>query len=168
MNVKKYGAALAVVALVAAGCGNSDEDTAKKSLAKSFESSANTQFKLTSKQANCVADNMVDKVGLSDLKKAGVVDKNNKAANTNITSMKMSKSDADAAADSIVNCTNASELMVKSLQSSAGVDSQTVACMKKALTKSVVKEMFSDLFQGDTAAAQNALKTPLTKCATGS
>lgn len=167
MHLKKYAAALAVIAVVVSGCGgNSDEATAKKSLAKKFQAESTVGFTLTSKQATCTANSLVDNVGVKDLQKSGILTKKFTAADSNLSQVKMSKSDANAAASAIVECTDAVKMLTKSM-SSQGVDATTAACIEKVLTKKVVTELFAALFRGDQAAMTQMLTAPLSKCAVG-
>lgn len=165
---------LALAATVVALClplsacgGSSDNDKAAKAISKSMVSASNSTFKVSQKQADCVGKEMVSKVGVDKLKKYGVLTKNLTADNS-VTNVKMSKSDATGAADSITDCTDAASLMRKAMLGSQNLGATEVACINKVFTKNVVHELFVDVFSGDTAGAQTVISGPVTQCVKGS
>ena len=153
----------ASMALTLSACGGpSDEDKAATALSKSLMKGSDT-LKVTQKEADCVGKKMVDNVGLKDLQKYGLITKDLKADNP-VDNVKMSKEDATGAADAITDCTDTVALMKKSMGSTDALDAKTKKCLDDALTEDTVHDLFVALFSGDTAAAQQKIAEPMTKC----
>lgn len=155
--------------LLTAGCGNSDAATAKKNLSADLMKHQSTGVgQITQKQADCLAGGMVDNVGVDHLKQYKLL-KPDLSVNSgaSLQGVKMSKQDASGAADAIVSCIDASKTIKESLSKTMGsMTPQQGACIDKALSKDVLKTLFTDVFSGDQAGAQKAVTTPLSKCMT--
>lgn len=160
---RTLGALLCVLLLVptAAGCGNGDEDKAKKSLSKMMLG-GDDELSLSKKEADCTAGELVDKVGLEKLKKYDIITKDN-TANKKPDDVKMSKGDADKAATAITSCINVVDAVTKS--AGKNFSAAQKKCLEKELTQDVMHDMWSAYFRGDSEAASKALLTPVMKCA---
>jgi hypothetical protein len=147
-----------------------DEATAVKSISDSLMSAqksgdSTTQLlSMKRKDADCIGEGMVDKVGTEQLQKYGMLTEDMKAG-TSLSSLKMSKADADSTTDVVFSCTDV-EAMMKSAMGRAGtIPKQLQPCIDKVLTEENIRPMFSKIFEGKQAAAQKELATPLLACA---
>lgn len=165
---------LALLALLLGGCGGADEDArASKAISDQImaeqKSGGQTAqfFAMERKDADCIGDGMVDKIGTDQLRKYGVLTKQNKT-NKDVTAVKMSTGDAKAATDVLFGCTDVEGMMQKAMADSGQVPDEMKACVKKVLTEGNLRTMFRKVFEGNQQEAQQALVTPMMKCATGS
>lgn len=173
MNKTLVAAVLAVLAVTTTACG-SDEDTAAKSISatmmkqqKQGTSGAGDLVHLDQKDADCVGNGLVAKIGTDKLQKYGVLD-DNMQMNKNITSVKMSPQDADKAANTFLACTDVMKTMDQAITQSGALDPKVKACIDKALTKGAVHDMFVAMFEGQQQQATKALTAKLMHCAMGS
>jgi hypothetical protein len=167
-------AVVAVLAVLAGGCGgDSSDQEASKAISDQImaqqKSDAQTSqfFTMDRKDANCIGDGLVDKIGTDQLRQYGVLTKQNKA-NKDVTGVKMSTKDAKAATDVLFVCTDVESMMQKAMANSGQVPDTMKACMNKVLTEGNLRTMFQKVFEGSPEEAQQALITPLMKCTTGS
>lgn len=117
------------------------------------------------KDADCIGKGFVDKVGTDDLKKYGLLTKDLKT-NKDLGTVKMSKGDAEGAADVLTGCTDLTSMMKKAMASSMGsLDAKTKACVDKALNEDALHDVFVAVFSGDSTQAGQQLQKPLMKCA---
>jgi hypothetical protein len=168
---KTLTAAVAALALSVSACGSNDDQEAAKSISdsivKSSSSSKGSQFfSLSRKDADCIGDGLVDKIGTDQLKKYGVLTDDNKTKGS-VTSVKMSAGDAKAATRVVFGCTDVPAMMRTALSKTSQVPASMKSCVEKALNEENLRVMFGHIFQGDQAAAQQQLVQPMTKCATG-
>lgn len=157
-------AACALLILPVAGCGNSDDETAVRELSKSLRADDN-DLPVSKKQADCIANDMVDNVGTEDLQKYGILDKELKAKD-DVGEVKMSKDDAEGAADAMMNCVDAQKLVVDAVGTSLGEEAEK--CLEDSLEDEAIREFFVGLFSGDQDEASQKLVEPMMKCAAGS
>ncbi|MGZ4436737.1 MAG: hypothetical protein ACXVW6_03810 [Nocardioidaceae bacterium] len=133
------------------------------SIMKEQKSGSTSAMQLKQKDATCIGNGLVNKIGTAQLQKYGIITKDLKL-NKDVTTVKMSKNDAESAADTFFGCADVMGMMKKAMESSGQMPPQVKGCMDKALTKDAVHGMFVGMFSGD----QNASK-PLTgammKCA---
>ena len=176
------GAVLAaVLPLLLAGCGgngdapsnglSADERTAADNLAAqivrsgqvSGESSA--QDAVTAKQAQCVADGAVGRIGLPALEDYGIVTSDLKV-NRAIQGVAMSADDASTLADVFVDCVDAEALFEKKFLDALpdGADDAVRACVRKAVDTDSVRAVLSARFQGRTAAVFDRLQEKVSAC----
>jgi hypothetical protein len=164
-------AVLLTVALLGVGaCGSNDDAKASKSISDSLmKSSSSSTSKLLSmkrKDADCIGDGLVAKVGTDKLKKYGLLTKDLKSKDS-ISDTKMSAGDAKVATGVLFGCTDVEAMMESAIDKSSSVPKQMKACVDKALTKSTLRPVFEEIFQGKQDQATKSLTEPLTKCATG-
>jgi hypothetical protein len=166
-------AVLTVLAMSVSACGSNDDAKASKaisaSIMKSQKSTGSTSsfFSMKKKDADCIGDGLVSKIGTDKLKKYGLLTKGLKTKDS-VTDVKMSSGDASSATGVLFKCTDVVGMMKTSLTKSGSVPATMKACVDKALTEGNLRPMFTKIFQGQSAAAQKELTTPLMKCATGS
>ena len=170
MNLKHAATVAVLVATssLLAGCGSNDDETAAKNIKASILKEDVAGASLTDKQAGCLADDIVDKIGVDQLKKYGLL--NDKlAVDDQITDVKLKTKDADAMAASFTDCVNAEELIEKQFsQAASGMNTKQQQCIKDVLTKDKVEQILSLTFQGKQDQIQSDLRTDLVKCLTPS
>jgi hypothetical protein len=146
------------------GCGSNDDETAAKNIKASILKEDVAGASLTDKQAGCLADDIVGKIGVDKLKKYGLLDKNLKV-DDKLTDVKLKKDDADSMASAFTSCVDAEGLIEKQFsQAASGMSDKQQQCIKDVLTKDKVEEILSLTFQGKSADIQNDLRTDLVKC----
>jgi hypothetical protein len=164
---------LAALALSLSACGNNGDDEAAQNISNSIvkaqksSSSSSQFFAVDRKGADCIGKGLVDKVGTDKLQKYGLLDKDNKVKG-NVTGLKMSAGDAKSATGVLFGCTDVQTMIKKAISGSGSVPKAMRACVDKTLTEDNLRSMFTQIFQGDSSAAQKALVQPMTKCALGS
>jgi hypothetical protein len=173
-----------VVALGLTSCGGGD-DAAKKeqsaqdardakasnalsdSIMSSQESPQAAQFfSMKRKDADCIANGMVDEVGTAKLQKYGMLTKDLKA-NKNLTNVTMSPKDAQAATGVLFDCTDVPGMMQKAITSSGQIPKEMQACVTKTLNEENLRSMFTKVFSGKQQEAQQELIAPMLKCQSG-
>ena len=161
---KRTAAALACIALLApmTACGNGDDDKAAKALSASL--SKGKQFEVSKKEADCIGEKMVDKIGVEQLQKYKLLTKDLKV-DDNLDSIKMNKDDANSAAESISDCADAEKLMEKVLTGGAGGNEAAKKCITDFLTEDVVQKLLAASFAGDQKAATDLVQKPMMECA---
>lgn len=160
--------AVAVLLLALAACsggGSGSGDQAAKAISSALMKNNSGTLKLTQKQADCMGNGLVDKVGTDNLQKYGLLTKDLKA-NSSIANVKMSSADADAAAGVLMGCIDAANLLRNQVEAGQS-GTATKQCLDKVLTDDVVRSVFAGIFSGDTAAATQKLTGPMTKCLMG-
>lgn len=147
-----------------------DEATAAKSIADSMmaaQSSGSSTSQLLSmdrKDADCIGTGMVDKVGTEQLQTYGMLTEDMKIG-TEMSSLKMSPTDAEATTEVIFSCTDVQTMIQKAINKTGNIPKQVQGCVNKALTAERLRPMFTKIFQGKQAAATKDLTAPLLACA---
>ena len=174
---------LGAVLLSASACGGSggtdatsstrstQDVQASKSISASIMKSqkaatGSTQFfAMSQKDADCIGNGLVDKIGVKQLQTYKLLDKNLKTRNS-VTNAKMSAKDAESASGVLFGCTDVQGMMKQAISKSGNLPPAMKPCVDKTLTEAHLKSMFTQIFQGRQQAAQKELITPLMKCAT--
>lgn len=169
MHMKKTNALLAgsalALSLALTGCGNGDDDKAAKAIAASMMESNDETFKVEQKDADCVGEGFVDKIGVDKLKKYGVLTDDLKAKDAGLDgSVTMEAGDADKAADVVVGCVDTKKMFTDSMAKDSGVTEDQKKCMTDALDDDAMKKMFSLIFQGKDEEAGKDLVGPMMAC----
>jgi hypothetical protein len=178
--MKKMAAVLCAAALMLSACGNSDDEKAKansddakakaniKSAVLDDQTNMTGTTKPTEKQADCIADGMVDDVGVDTLQKYGLLDDDlkidDKADPTN-----MSPDDADALAGVFVDCIDVQQMFAS--QFGSGTDKLPAAqqkCITDAIDEDAMKSGLSASFQGKEDEGFAAMQKKMTDCVMGS
>jgi hypothetical protein len=164
------GAVVLALGLSSCGGGSSDAEASKAlsaSIMKSQTSgddAASSLLSLKQKEADCIGAGLVDKIGTDQLREYKLLTTDNKAGK-DVTQVKMSKGDADAATDVLFGCTDVPGKMNKAMTSSGQVPAEMRACVTKALNEKTLRGMFTQVFAGDEEAARQQLVEPMMKCA---
>jgi hypothetical protein len=166
----KYAVSTAVLLATSGlltGCGGGNDDaTAAKNIKASILKEDVAGASLSDKQAGCLADNIVDKVGVDQLQHYGLLDKDLKVQDK-LTDTKLKKDDADAMAASFTKCVDAEGLIEKQFsQAATGMSKKQQQCIKDVLTKGKVEQILSLTFQGKSGEIQNSLRDDLMGCVT--
>ena len=169
MNIKRAVSAAVLVATsgLLVGCGSNDDETAAKNIKASILKEDVAGAELTEKQAGCLSDNIVEDIGVDQLQKYGLLDKDLKV-DEGLTDVKLKKDDADSMADAFTTCVDAEELIEKQFsQAASGMSEKQQQCIKDALTEDKVKEVLSLTFQGKSDEISGGLRDDLVKCVSG-
>ncbi len=164
---------LAVLALTTTACGSNEDEAASKAIADSImkeqksSESADQFLDMKQKDADCIGDGLVDKIGTEKLQKYGLLTKDNKAKD-NVTDVKMSEGDAKSATDVLFGCTDVEGMMKTAMEESGDVPDEMKDCVTKVLTEENLRTMFTQIFNGKQEEAQKTLVQPMMKCAVGS
>jgi len=118
------------------------------------------------KDADCIGEGLVDKIGTEKLQEYGLLTKDNKTKN-DVTGVKMSKQDADSATDVLFDCADVKGMMQKAMDQAGTVPKEMRACVDKVLSEENLRGMFAKIFQGQQDQAQQELVQPMMACATG-
>lgn len=153
----------ALLLLPLAACGNGDEEKAKKAISAMMRDEGTAGQKLSQKEADCVGEQLVDNVGVEKLQEYDLLTEDLKGNKDTGDDIKMSKKDAGAAASALVDCVD----LVKAVTESAGTQFNAAQkkCLEDTITKTLLRDMFTELFQGESDAATKAILTPMMKCA---
>lgn len=171
MKTTLAAATATLLALTLGSCGSNDDAEASQaisaSIMKSQSSSGDSASQLLSlkkKEADCIGSGLVDKIGTDQLKQYKLLTKDNKAGQ-DVTTVKMSKGDAESATDVLFGCTDVPGMMKKAMNSSGQVPAQMRACVDKTLNEQALRGMFTNVFQGNEEQAKKDLITPMMRCA---
>lgn len=175
------GVALATTACMSlAACGGSSADPvavqAKSSIAKQLVAQA-TDASDPLKDATasgCVANGVVDKVGVKQLQTYGLIDAKGNATDTKLENTNASKADATTFADTLFNCVGADKVLAglkaSVLGDASSAPASVKACLDTVLTTATVHDILVAELEGKTSTdAQTAMKaftTKLMACAT--
>jgi hypothetical protein len=168
MKRTALAAAMASV-LVLGGCGGSEEDTAKESIsAYLVEQQAEGQMiRLGEEGADCIADDMVEGIGVEQLQEYGLIDEDGEVVEDARTT-EMEREDAEVMVDAVFDCTDVMATMEEELATAMGEQSPEVReCLQDALTEDLVREALVANFSGNEQEAQEKLMGPLAACMTG-
>ena len=165
-------AVLTVLAFTLSACGNDDAEASKAisdSIMKSQKSQQGSSqfFAMKRKDADCIGEGLVDKIGTDQLQKYGLLTEENKTKK-GVGDVKMSKSDSESATGVLFDCTDVEGMMKSAIAKSGSVPAQMKDCVNQTLTEKNLRPMFSKIFQGKQEEAQKDLTAPMMKCATGS
>jgi hypothetical protein len=162
----------AVLALTLSSCGNNDDAKASKAISDqvmaSQKSSSGTSqlLKLKQKDADCIGDGMVDKIGTDQLQEYKILTKELKP-NKDVTGVTMSKGDAKSATDVLFDCTDVPAMMQKALNSGGQIPDNMKECVNKQINEDNLRPMFEKVFNGKQDEATQGLIKKMTACASG-
>jgi hypothetical protein len=177
---KRLGVALLTVLTLSLGaCGSGsgsgsggDDDKASKAVSDLIMrppgSGDATQFlSMKRKDADCIGDGFVDKLGIDKLKKYGLVTKDLKPG-ASVSGVKMSGDDAKSATDVLFGCTDVEAMMQTAMDKSGSIPKTMRRCVDKALSEDNLRPVVTKTFQGQQDEATKGLTGPITKCVAGS
>jgi len=160
--------AAALLLPLTAACGGSDDDAqASKAISDSImesqeEQSGNAQmFAMPREDADCIGDGFVDRIGTEKLQEYGFLTEDLKAA-SDFTNVEMAKEDAEAAADTVIECADVQKMMSQAM---GEVDAKTRECFEDVLTEKALRSLFTKMFSGQQEEAGQELIQPMMECA---
>jgi len=155
--------------LVLGACGASEDEEAKESISKHLmkQDDGEEIFKLDKDEADCISEEMVDGIGVDQLKEYGFLTEDG-SVNQDMTTTEMKKGDADTMADAMFDCADVMAAMKKELAASMeGQDPKVKECFDEALTEKAVRGMLVSSFAGEEEKAGEELSGAVMKCALG-
>ena len=158
--------ALLASVLVLSGCGSSEDDDAKTAISDYFsQQQANQQgAAMKEKEADCLAEGMVDDIGVDQLKEYKILNDDG-SFNKKVQSFEMSQDDAEVMADSFLSCTDTVEQMKTQVESAPNAESpEAQKCFEETLTEENVRSMMVASFSGDQEKA-GEFQNELMQCA---
>ncbi len=178
MNSRSCLVAIALAAALpftlAACGGNSEADHAKASLKAMLVKDQKTDTatpRMSGDQSGCIANRVVDKIGVKQLQTAGLLDKKNNAVQRGLGNTKLSASEAAGLVDAMFDCTSGGTTIMASLKkeihrTATGASAAALTCIDSKVTASFTKDLMKAIFAKDNAKAQS-LQATLASCAIG-
>lgn len=145
MNKLVAATAAAVVSLALTGCGG-QEDEAKTTMSESFQKEDLGGIKVDEKQADCMAGDIVDGVGVDQLKEYDILDDEGKV-NDDLENAELAAEDADTVSAALVDCIGAETIVDEQVVQDGMTDPQK-DCVRETIDENRLKELISVGFQG--------------------
>ncbi len=167
--MRKTVLALATVSMLAlSACGGGDDEQAKESISGSLteQEEGSETFTVEEDEADCIADGMVDGVGVDQLQEYGILT-DDLELNKDPDEVEMSTEDAETTTDALFDCTGVQAMMDEEM--SAGMEGQPQAvkdCLDEVLTDERLRNLFVAIFSGKQEEAQAEIQGPMMECAT--
>ncbi len=154
-----------VLSLGLAGCGG-QEDDAKTSLSASFQEEDLGGLEVKEEQADCMAGDIVDGVGVDQLKEYEILDEDAKV-NEDLESAELSEEDSDTVAAALVDCIG-TETIVEEQIIQEGMTEEQQDCVKETMSEESLKGLISAGFRGADSSddAVQQLQEDMTTCLT--
>lgn len=157
-------------ALTLAGCGAGEDERATESISAYLMDQQESQgefLDLEQGDADCIAEGMVDGVGVEKLQEYGLLTEDGTVAE-DTTATDMSLEDAETTADAMFDCTDVMSTMRDQLAASMGEQPAEVQeCFDEALTEEAVRGILVAGLTGNQDEAGQELMAPLMECAVG-
>ena len=154
-----------VLLLALAACGTGDDSKAADAISQSLTAENDELFTVTDEQADCVGEGFVEDIGTDQLTEYGILTEDLDATDEALD-IKMDKTDAAAAAEVLVGCTDAAKLFSDAMFQGEDIPEEARACIDQALTEEVVEDFFTATFAKDQELAAEAMG-PLQGCMAG-
>jgi hypothetical protein len=166
-------AAVAVVlSLTASGCAGADDDAeASQAISASIvkqqqsPSGPGALLSLKRKQARCIGDGLVKRIGVDGLRKSGMLTEDNQVKGS-VTEAKLPEADARTATSVLFGCADVEAMVEKGLARSGQISNKMQPCVNKVVDDKSLRAMFTDYFQGDKNAPQELVR-PMMRCIGG-
>jgi hypothetical protein len=155
--------------LVLSACAANEEEEAKESISAYLMEQQNESqmISLNEEEADCISEDMVDGIGVDQLKEYGLLKEDGTVAK-NAEAGPMKEEDAEVMVDAMFECTDVMATIKEELAASMGQQSDEVKqCFDDALTEEAVRGMLVATFTGDQERANQELVGPLMACAQG-
>jgi hypothetical protein len=157
---------LAALLLPLTACGGGDDAEASKAISDSIMKSQEQQsgqqmFAMKREDADCIGEGFVDEIGTEKLQEYGFLTEDLKASSS-FTDVEMAKEDAEAAADTLLECTDVQGMMANAM---GDVDAKTRECFEEVLTEDALRQLFVKMFSGQQEEAGQELIQPMMECA---
>lgn len=146
-----------------AACGNDEEAQAAEAISASMMEDTDDELTVDQEQADCVGEGMVDRIGVDKLQEYGILTEDLET-NESVNDVTMEEADADGAAEVIVGCVDAQQMMVDELAADDSLTQEQQECVSEVLDEEALTNMFSLMFQGREDEAMNDLMGPLMNC----
>jgi Flp pilus assembly protein TadD len=157
------------LALMVSGCGGADDDAeASRAISASIVKQQRSTggpgglLSLQRKEATCIGDGLVKRIGVDRLRKQGMLTDDNKVKGS-VTNARLSEADARKATSVLFDCADVEAMVEKGLARSGKISRQMLPCVNRVLDEKSLRSMFIDFFQGDQNAPQ-ALAAPMLRC----
>ncbi len=166
-HMRKTAVVACTAVLVLTGCGTGDADQAKANIKANIldKGSVIAGVEPTEEQAGCLADGMVDEVGVEKLQDYQLLDDDLKVRKDGVPD-DMSKDDADALAGVVVQCVDVAKLIEDQLdKQAASLSDEQRTCLSDAIDEDAIKAGLAASFQGeDEDNPMNAMRGEMLKC----
>jgi hypothetical protein len=167
---KALAGLVAGLMVVVAGCGvfGGEEDEAKQAIADSLMRSdgGTGMMSLEREDAECLADRMVDGIGLDRLKEYGLLREDGTVnENQDFTTIEMSTEDAETTVDALFRCTDVMRVVREQMAQTPGAkDPEVQRCLERAVSEQLVRKVLVGMFSGQGSAVGGKLMRPAMRC----
>ena len=163
MNKLVAAAAVAVLSLALTACGG-QEDEATTSMSESFQDQDLGGMKVDEEQADCMAGDIVDGVGVDQLQEYDILDEDANV-NEDLENAELNEEDADTVAAALVDCIGAETIVEEQVIQEQMTEGQQ-DCIKEAMNGDRLKELISVGFQGADQSEESVqeLQEDMTAC----
>ncbi len=147
--------------------GDRAKENIKASLLEQGDELAGTA--VTDEQAGCVADGMVDEVGVEKLQEYKLLDEK-LAIREDVGAVKMGQGDAEALAAVFVDCVDIEKVFEERFSSGAAAEQlseEQQQCLKDAVDSEIIEKALADTFQGKAADPTGDLQADIMSCIAG-
>lgn len=162
---------LSLAASACAGASTDDDAEASRAISASIvkqqqsDSGPGALLSLQRKEATCIGDGLVKRIGVERLRKSGMLTDDNRVKGS-VTEASLPKADARTATSVLFGCADIEAMVEKGLARSGNISSKMLPCVNKVVDDKSLRAMFIDYFQGDKNAPQ-ALVRPMMRCIGG-
>jgi hypothetical protein len=161
---------LTVLAVLLGGCAGGGQEAEARTAISDYlmaQQDDGRMLPLEREEADCIAGDMVDGIGVDGLQEYGLLDEDG-SVDEQARAPEMSQEDSQAMVDAMFDCTDVVQAMRDQLATAAGGQAPEVQkCLDGALTEQLVRDVLASTFSGDAAEAQRQLMGPLGGCLTG-
>ena len=168
--MKKTAAVLCAALMTLSACGSGDDDKARENIKTAVledETDLTGGTKPTEEQADCIADGMVDDVGVETLQEYDLLDEDLKI-NEEADPTDMEEGDADALAGVFVDCIDVEEMFATQFSSGEEeLPAEQQECITDAIDEEAMKDGLSASFQGEEDEAFTAMQEEMMACVMG-
>lgn len=168
--MKKTAAVLCAAVLTLSACGNDDDDKARENIRTAVleeDAGLTGGTKPTEEQADCIADGMVDDVGVETLQEYELLN-DELEINSDANPTDMEAEDADALAEVFVGCIDVDELFAAQFGSSGQeLTEEQQQCITDAIDEQAMIDGLSASFQGEDDESFTAMQEEMMGCVTG-
>jgi hypothetical protein len=168
--MKKTVAVLCAALMTLSACGSGDDDEARENIKTAVledEADLTGGAKPTEEQADCIADGMVDDVGVETLQEYELLD-DNLEINNDAEPTDMESEDADALAAVFVDCIDVEEMFATQFSSGEEeLPEEQQQCITDAIDEDAMKDGLSASFQGEEDEGFAAMQETMMTCVMG-
>lgn len=151
----------ALLLLPLAACGNQDEEKATKALSAMLRENE-TAGSLSKKEADCVAEALVEDLGLEKLEKYELITEKLKA-DKGLADKKMSTADAKKTTEAMTGCFDAAGKLRQAMAPELGPKAK--ACLEDKLDEKAAERVIQAVLEHKGEEATKAMFEPVSACA---